>query len=318
MMIADVVQVSEVRALGLPAAAAAALNHPAVLYLASLAPGSRPTQIGALRHVARFLGTTPAAMNWKALRRPDLIAIRSWLAASFAPATGNRIMVAMRGVLRASVELGHRTRVEVEDLVDLPGIDGVRVAPGRSVSPDELAAMFRALRASGTQMAARNAALLALLCGCGLRRAEACSLELLGVAGDAAAVTVIGKGNKQREVPTPEGTRAAIVAWLDVRGRGAGRLLVRFNNRGEPLPMSVLASSSVHCILASVATMAGVAPFSAHDLRRTYIGDLLDLRVDLATVQGLVGHASPTTTATYDRRGIRARREAAAALSVPF
>jgi site-specific recombinase XerC len=316
-MIADVVQVSEVRALGLPAAAAAALNHPAVLYLASLAPGSRPTQIGALRHVARFLGTTPAAMQWSALRRADMIAIRSWLASSFAPATGNRILVAIRGVLRAEVELGKRTRADVEDLVALPPIAGARVTPGRSLGPDELAALFRELRRCGTPLAARNAALMALLYGCGLRRAEACALELAGVAVDAAAVTVLGKGNKERETPTPAGTRAALLAWLELRGRAPGRVLLRFGAHG-PMPGSCLVPSSVHAILRDVAIAAAVPPFSAHDLRRTYIGDLLDQKVDLATVQGLVGHASPTTTSRYDRRGIRARVEAAASLVVPF
>jgi site-specific recombinase XerD len=317
-MIADVVQVSEVRALGLPAAAAAALNHPAVLYLASLAPGSRPTQIGALRHVARFYGTTPAAMQWAELGRPEMIAIRSWLAATFAPATGNRILVAMRGVLRASVELGKRTRADVEELVDLPAIAGARVTPGRSLGPEELAGLFRVLREAGTPLAARNAALVALLYGAGLRRAEACALELAGVAVDAAAVTVLGKGNKEREVPTPAGTRAAILAWLEVRGRAPGHLLLRFGSCGAIAPGSCLVPSSVHAILRDTAILAGVASFSAHDLRRTYIGDLLDQKVDLATVQGLVGHASPTTTSRYDRRGIRARVEAAASLVVPF
>ena len=46
---------------------------------------------------------------------------------------------------------------------------------------------------------------------------------------------------------------------------------------------------------------AGVAPFSPHDLRRTYISCMLE-RADLATVQALVGHATPQQTAKYDRR----------------
>jgi integrase len=55
-----------------------------------------------------------------------------------------------------------------------------------------------------------------------------------------------------------------------------------------------------------------------HDLRRTWIGDLLDLGVDLATVQKMAGHASASTTAGYDRRDRGVQRRAAVLLQVPY
>jgi len=54
------------------------------------------------------------------------------------------------------------------------------------------------------------------------------------------------------------------------------------------------------------------------DFRRTFAGNLLDNGNDLVTVQKLMGHASPTTTANYDRRGEEVRRKASKTLHVPY
>jgi len=74
----------------------------------------------------------------------------------------------------------------------------------------------------------------------------------------------------------------------------------------------------VYAILAKRATAAGVGDLSPHDLRRTYVGDLLDRGADIATVQKLAGHADVSTTARYDRRAAPPRRAAADLLHVPY
>ena len=291
-------------------------RQPVLVYLARLAPGSRRTMRGALETVAREVGFPSAdTLPWHRLRYQHAAALRSRFAARFAPSTTNKILAALRGVLRECMRLGLMSAEDHARAVDVDGVRGHRVPRGRSLDAGEIRTLFESCDPT-TPLGARDAAILALGYGCGLRRAEIAGLDLADLRDDG-ELLVRGKGSKERTAHLAGGAAAALDAWLVFRGDAPGPLLlpVEKGGRVQDRRMSI---QGVYDAIVARAERAGVARFSPHDFRRTHIGDLLDLGADIATVSGMVGHASVTTTARYDRRGERAKKRAAELLHVPF
>jgi len=295
-------------------------RRPAFTYLASLAPGSRRTMRAALDTVAGVLSPDHDAETfpWPALRYQHTGAVRAALGERFAPATANKALSALRGVLREAWRLG---LIEAEDYrraVDLEPVRGSRLPRGRALDAGELAALFRACADDPSPAGSRDAALLACGYGCGLRRSELVALDVSDVNPETGAVTVrSGKGRQDRLTYLPAGGIAAMRAWVAARGELPGPLFVGVN-RGGRLEWRRLTDQAVRVVVQKRARAAGVTAFSPHDLRRSFVSHLLDAGADLSAVQGLAGHASVSTTAQYDRRGERAKQKAATLLHVPF
>jgi integrase/recombinase XerD len=159
-----------------------------------------------------------------------------------------------------------------------------------------------------TAVGMRDAALLELLYGTGVRISEAVALDVDDVdrlarvpAGEPApGLRVLGKGSKERIVPIGSYARRALDAYL-VRGRpslvtsGRGTPALFVNARGGRL-----SRQSAWAVLRSVAEKAGItAEVSPHTLRHSYATHLLDGGADIRVVQELLGHASVTTTQIY-------------------
>jgi site-specific recombinase XerD len=84
------------------------------------------------------------------------------------------------------------------------------------------------------------------------------------------------------------------------------------------LPDGRLTPHAVFAWLTRLHSRAGLRPCSPHDLRRSFISDLLDAGADIVTVQKLARHRSPSTTSKYDRRAEVAKLRATALLHVPY
>ena len=170
----------------------------------------------------------------------------------------------------------------------------------------------------GTQAGVRDAAIIAVGYGCGLRRSEIADLTLADYDIEKQALLIReGKGNKQRVAYLPGGTSAALDGWISIRGNEAGPLFYSVR-RGDNMESKGLTDQAVYNILASRADKAGIKRFTPHDLRRTFAGDLLDAGEDISTVQKMMGHSNVNTTAGYDRRDSRAKKKAASKLHVPY
>lgn len=313
-------------------------QNAAAVYLAGLSAGSRRAMRHALDTIAGLLtaGQCPDALQirWAAVRFQHTAAVRAALAERYAPATANRMISALRGTLKAAWRLGQMSAEDLRRACDVGSVLGESLPAGRALSPGEIAALIGACQqqdgkdgddkkvAAVRLLGARDAALLALLYGCGLRRAEVVALQMedyqAAADGNGATLRVRGKRSKQRLVPLVGGAASALADWLALRGEGAGPLFCPFRKGGRLLVGAVLTTQAVYKVLLGRAGQAQVAHLSPHDFRRTFVGDLLDRGADIVTVQKLAGHANVATTARYDRRGEAVKRRAAELLHVPY
>ncbi len=295
-------------------------RNPAIVYLASLRAGEgRRSMASTLSQIAAMLGCSDAAScPWHELRHHHVAALRAALAERYAPATANKALAAIRGALRAAWRLDLIPTDAFHRAIDVPPVRGVRLPAGRSLEPAEIQALF-SVCADGTPGGARDAAAFALLFGCGLRRAEAVAVEIADHDTDTGAIRVIGKGNRERIVYATGGTKAALDAWLAHRGvTVAGPILVPVSHAGAVDVGRGITPHSLMMRLRKRSEEAGIAMCSPHDLRRTFVSAALEAGADLAMVQALAGHASPATTARYDRRPETAKAAAACLVHVPF
>jgi len=258
------------------------------------------------------------AVPWHELRFAETQAIRARLAATCAHTTANKRLSALRGVLGAAFDLGLMDAESYQRAVKVKGIKGETLPAGRSVAPGEVVGLMDACAADQSASGARDAALLALLYSCGLRRAEIVALDLADYDQESGELTVRGKRNKERLAHVVNGAAAALADWLTLRGDDAGALFWAIRRGGHIQRGQRLTTQAIYHILTQRAEQAGVKALSPHDMRRTFVGDLLDAGADISTVQRMAGHASVTTTARYDRRPEAAKRKAAQLLHVPY
>ncbi|NRQ16019.1 tyrosine recombinase XerC [Ensifer sesbaniae] len=145
-------------------------------------------------------------------------------------------------------------------------------------------------------IAARNAAVLTLLYGCGLRISEALGLTSGDFAGAPSSLRIVGKGGKTRLVPLIQAARDAVTAYIKLcpYRPAADEPLFR-GARGAKLQPAII-QREMQKLRGALGLPDTATP---HALRHSFATHLLAGGGDLRTIQELLGHASLSTTQVY-------------------
>lgn len=298
-----------------------ASEHPVAVYLAQLTSAdSVPAMKSSLGKIATLVDAraTAETLPWHQLRFQHTQAIRAELVRTYEPRTVNRMLSALRGVMKAAWQLGQLTTDEYQRAMDFKGLKTTGLPPaGRVVSIEEVRRVLIAATNQEAPKSWRDQALLVTMFAGGLRRQEASALDTENFDLSSGAVTISrGKGGKFRTTYLAEGYREWVEPWAKCqRDRGCAPMFVRWNKNKGPTTRR-LSNAGIDYVLGELVELAGIADLTPHDLRRTFATDLLENGADILMVQKLMGHADVKTTAIYDRRGEKSKQAAAEKMPV--
>ena len=226
-------------------------------------------------------------------------------AAGRTPATLARRLAALRSFFKHVMLVGARSDNPAAGIASPPR---TRTLP-RTLSAREAERLIEAA-AGTTPRSFRDAALVELLYGAGLRVSEAVGLERASVDLEERLVRCLGKGGRERVVPIGRRAAEALRRYLS-RGRPfldrRHRPELFLNSRGGPLTRA-----GAFLILRKLADRAGLDPERVHPhlLRHSFATHLLEGGADLRSVQEMLGHADLATTELYTHVTDKRRREA--------
>jgi len=321
-------------------------KNPVISYLASLgSKDSRRVQKTALDQIAVAISngeiTDSIQFPWEKLDYGTVTAIKAWLDSKYAPATVNRYLCAVRRAMKEAWRHHLISAEEYQRATDVQSVTAQRLPTGRELENGEIRNLIEVCLKDEDNpvLGIRDAAIISLMYSSGLRRAEVVTLDLEDLNLRKGELRVIGKRNKERRAFLAKGAVRALDKWIEKRGLEPGPLFYSVNKGGNIVrqryqrlsaldkskdirPKRIVARLSdqtIYHIIDKRATQAGLLKKTTpHDMRRTFVSDLLDVGVDLVTVSKMAGHEDANTTKRYDRRPSRVMQEAAEKLDVPY
>jgi integrase len=218
----------------------------------------------------------------------------------YAPATINLRLAAVRRIAYEAADAGLLSPELAAGIRRVKGVRLVGVRLGNWLTLEQ----GRRLLAEAdvlTPRARRDHAMLAILIGCGLRRAEllALTLESIQLREDHWVVAdLVGKGQHIRTVPIPTWVKNAIDEWIVAAGITHGVLFRAINKAGRVWGDG-MSPKVLWDVVRAAAARANIDKLAPHDLRRTCARLCHLAGGELDQIQFLLGHVSIQTTERY-------------------
>ena len=260
-------------------------------------PHSRRAYDRALRSYLIWHGAT----GQTAFCRASVQAYRAYLEGlGNRPPSINQALSAIRKLASEAAEAG---RLEEGAAASIQRLKGPQQRGQRAGQWLTLAQARELLAApdAGTLRGLRDRALLGLLLGCGLRRAEASGLQMPQLQdreGRLCIVDLVRKRERIQTVPMPEEIAAAVRAWLTAAGLSSGYVFRAVDKDGR-LAGDRLSPAGIWFVVREYGGRIGMPELAPHSLRRTFAGLSLKGGATLRKIQQALGHASVSTTEKY-------------------
>ena len=218
----------------------------------------------------------------------------------YAPSTINLRLAAVRRLAYEAADCGLLSPDLAAGIRRAKGARRLGVRIGNWLMAEEGRRMIGAFGASALKQR-RNRAMIAVLIGCGLRRAEAAALKFEDVQlreEHWVIADLNGKGGHIRTVPMPNWVKTAIDEWAILAGINSGPLFRAINKAGRVWGNG-FTPKVIWSIVKEGAANCGLVGLAPHDLRRTCARLCHQAGGELEQIQFLLGHVSIETTERY-------------------
>ncbi len=225
----------------------------------------------------------------------------SLLEAGLSPATLNLRLAPVRRLAREMADNGLLDPATAAAIERVPGVTRRGTRLGNWLTKEQANDLLNAPDPRILN-GKRDRAILALLIGCGLRRAELLRLDVENLQQREARWVIPdleGKGNRVRTVTVPAGVKARIDLWTAASGITEGRIFRPVTRGGVVKGSAILDEKVVWRLVVRYARETELGKLAPHDLRRTCAKLCRKAGGDLEQIQLLLGHASVQTTERY-------------------